>query len=94
MNFLSRLQSFAVLNAVYFDVLLISLSLKDPDGVDIAMDAEGYQRGVKVIVVGGRAAPESLHSFIDAYVHKPFSLQWIDATVKKVLTSAAPILAV
>ncbi|WP_036169180.1 response regulator [Massilia sp. 9096] len=74
-----------ILDSVHFDALLVSLDLSDPDGVGIAMDAKAYQRSIKVVVVSGRYRPDSLHSLVDGYVEKPFTLKQIDDAIKGVL---------
>ena len=80
--------AYDVLDAVRFDVLIVSLALGDPDGVNIATDAKAYQRPLKVIVVSGRQQPDTLSHIVDAFVQKPFSLAQIDDALKKVTALA------
>lgn len=81
--------AYDILDAVRCNIVIASLELGDPDGVNIAMDAKAYQGKIKVIVVSGHYPPESLNGLIDAYVQKPFSLKQIDDAIKSVLAQAA-----
>jgi DNA-binding response OmpR family regulator len=81
----SARMAYQILDSVYFDALVVSLNVSDPDGVGIAMDAKAYQRRIKIIVVSGRYRPDSLHARVDGYVEKPFSLKQIDDAIKEVL---------
>jgi DNA-binding NtrC family response regulator len=81
----STRMAYEVLGAVIFDVLVVGVSRSDPDGVGIAMDAKGYQRNIKLVVVSGHYRPECLRSRVDSYLQKPFTLGQIDGAVQDVL---------
>lgn len=74
------------LHAVFYDVLLISLTPEDQDGAVLAQQAKQLQPHIKAIVVSGRQ-PDALKPSVDAFVQKPFSLNQIDTAIKAVLAS-------
>jgi len=61
--------------------MILSLTLEDPDGNAVAMEAKRLQKHLKVVVVAGRYPPDDLKPF----VQKPFSMQQIDQAIKRVL---------
>lgn len=83
-------QALDALEGVYFDVMVVSLRMDDPDGKTIAIRAKKLQGQLKVIVVGERRPPPELAPFVDAFVQIPFSLQDMQKSVKQVLLPSAP----
>jgi DNA-binding response OmpR family regulator len=78
-----------VLGSIYFDVVIVSLAMDDPDGMLIAENAKATQHSTKVIVVSGKRAPDRLNFCVDAFVMKPFSLVKIKTAINSVLARAA-----
>jgi len=83
-GFSSARQVYDVLDAVKVDVLLISLSLFDLDGVHIAANARNHQQELKVVVADWREIPKQLSPQIDAFLRKPFWIEELHITVEAV----------
>jgi DNA-binding response OmpR family regulator len=84
-----------------YDLVLLDLGLPDGDGLDLCRELRGKGRGVPVIILTARDAPEQrvrgLDVGADDYVVKPFHVPELIARVRSVLrragSSAGPGLA-
>jgi DNA-binding response OmpR family regulator len=78
-------RAYNILGSIVCDVIIVSLAVDDPSGVNIAMDAKAYQRATKVIVASEHRPTGNLNNLVNAYVQKPFGLKEIDEVIRGVL---------
>ena len=77
--------AYNILDAVIFDIVLVSLDRGDKDGTAISVDAKTYQPRTKVIVACGQHRPAELSWLVDEYIQKPFTLKQLDEAITRVL---------
>lgn len=69
------------------DLLITDLRLPDGNGWEAVRELRRIAPGSKIIVVTGSASPEDEGEFsrLEAYIQKPFDIEDLSATVRKVL---------
>lgn len=78
------------LQAVFFDVLLISVEPGNLYAVETAMAAKHDQKNLKIIVVSDTTLLKSLTPHVDAFVQKPYTMYDVEVVIKQVTTSRRP----
>jgi DNA-binding NtrC family response regulator len=78
-------EMYHLMEHLVFNLMIVSLTVHDPDGELIASEAKAKQPKLKVIVASGHYPDSPLKPSIDAFIQKPFSVQQMGEAIKKVL---------
>lgn len=72
------------LEALFFDVLLVSVAQGHLYAVETAIAAKADQTNLKIIVVSDAPLLEDLTLHVDAFVQNPYTIRDLDDAIKQV----------
>ncbi len=77
-----------------YDLLLLDINMPGKSGLDVLRYIKEKKLNCRIIMLSGRlgfsVATETLKLGADEYITKPFSVDYLLLTIKKVLEKAAP----
>ncbi len=82
-------EAIAQIDSEYFDLAIVDINIPGPDGIEILKHIKSVNEDAEVIIISGYAsldtAIEAMRQGASDYIVKPFDIQIIPETVKRVL---------